>query len=123
MNPAHQAATCAGAPGPDASEPGETGAGATAEGPTVVSGCHHRYTRQAGSVESLGRETAFCLRVVLAREWLHRAKLTAVVGDGTGQALGRLRREELVAVAGGRVALSPAAVPTAVPETERERIL
>lgn len=72
---------------------------------------------------SLDRETAFCLRVVLASERVHRAELTAVVGDETERALGRLRREGLVTIDGDWVALSPAAVPTAVAETGRERIL
>jgi len=72
---------------------------------------------------ALDRETAFCLRVVLASEALCRAELAAVVGDDTELALGRLRREGLVVVDGDRVALSPAGVPTAVAETERERIL
>ncbi len=71
----------------------------------------------------LDRETAFCLRVVLASERAHRADLAAVVGDDTERALGRLRRNDLVTVDGDWVALSPAAVPTAVAETERERIL
>ncbi len=72
---------------------------------------------------ALDRETAFSLRVVLASERVHRAELAAVVGDGTERALGRLRRNDLVTVDGNWVSLSPAAVPTAVAETERERIL
>lgn len=72
---------------------------------------------------ALDREMAFCLRVVLASERVHRGELTAVVGDETERALGRLRRADLVTADGNWVSLSPAAVPTAVAETERERIL
>lgn len=72
---------------------------------------------------SLDRETAFCLRVVLAKERVSRAELAAVVGTDVERVLGRLRRAELVSEEGGVVALNPAALPTAVAETERERIL
>jgi hypothetical protein len=72
---------------------------------------------------TLDRETAFCLRVILASERVHRSDLTAVVGDNTERALGRLRRSDLVAVDGDWVSLLPAGVPTAVAETERELIL
>lgn len=72
---------------------------------------------------ALDRRTAFCLRVVLASERVHRTDLAAVVGDDAAQALGRLRRSDLVTVDGDWVSLSPAGVPTAVAETERELIL
>ena len=72
---------------------------------------------------SLGRETAFCLRVVLAKERVARSELEAVVGGDLERVLGRLRRAELVTVDDDTVALEPAAVPAAVAETERERVL
>jgi len=70
----------------------------------------------------LDRETAFCLRIVLAKERVDRARLTDIV-DGLDRVLGRLSRDGLVTVEDGIVELVPAAVPAAAATTERGRIL
>lgn len=77
----------------------------------------------AGADLTLDRDEAFCLRIVLAKESVSRAELAEIVGDGLDRVLGRLVRDELVTVEDDRVNLAPAAVPSVVAATERERIL
>lgn len=72
----------------------------------------------AGGDLDLDREEAFCLRILLGKERVERAELTRIV-DETERVLGRLRRDGVVSVADGVVELEPAAVPTAITETER----
>jgi hypothetical protein len=74
------------------------------------------------SDRDLDREEAFCLRIVLAKERVHRAQLAGIV-DGFDRVLGRLSRDGLVTVEDDIVELVPAAVPAAATATERERIL
>lgn len=74
------------------------------------------------SDRNLDREEAFCLRIVLAKERVDRAQLSAIV-DELDRVLGRLSRDGLVTVEDGIVELVPAAVPAAAAATERGRIL
>jgi len=75
-----------------------------------------------GTDLELDRDEAFCLRVVLAKERLPRSELDAVLDSNPDRVLARLRRAGVVSVADGEVRLDPAAVPTAVDSTDRERI-
>lgn len=72
----------------------------------------------AGTGLELDREEAFCLRILLLKERVERAELTRIVDD-TERVLGRLLRDGVVSTADGVVRLDPAAVPTAITETER----
>ena len=74
------------------------------------------------SDRDLDREEAFCLRLVLAKERVGRARLSGAI-DGLDRVLGRLARDGLVTVEDGVVELAPAAMPAAVAATERGRIL
>ena len=74
----------------------------------------------AGTDLALDREAAFCLRIVLSKERVERAELDRIV-DEPERLVGRLARAGLVRTAGETITLEPAAVPTAVSETERRR--
>lgn len=69
------------------------------------------------------REEAFCLRIILAKECVKQSELAEIIDDGLDRILGRLVREGLVMVEEDTVFLKPTAVPIAVSETERRRIL
>ena len=71
-----------------------------------------------GSDLEFDREEAFCLRILLSKERVERAELARTV-DGAGRVLGRLLREGVASAGDGVVRLDPAAVPTAVAESER----
>lgn len=77
----------------------------------------------AGDDLDLDRETAFGLRIVLAKERVRQSELAEVLGDACDRVLGRLDREGLVEVGDEYVGLRPEAVPTAHAATERGRIL
>ena len=72
----------------------------------------------SGSDLEFDREEAFCLRILLSKERVERAELARTV-DGAGRVLGRLLREGVASADDGVVRLDPAAVPTAVAESER----
>jgi len=72
----------------------------------------------AGDGIDLDRETAFCLRVLLSKERVARPEFDRLVDHAT-RALARLRRADVITVEDGIVRLAPAAVPTAVRETDR----
>ena len=71
-----------------------------------------------GSDLKFDREEAFCLRILLSKERVERAELARTV-DGAGRVLGRLLREGVASADDRVVRLDPAAVPTAVAESER----
>lgn len=72
----------------------------------------------SGTDLNLDREEAFCLRIVLLKERVRRAELARIVDD-TERVLGRLLRDDVLAVTDDVVRLEPTAVPSAVAETER----
>lgn len=72
---------------------------------------------------ALDREEALCLRIILAKECVEQSELAETIGHGPDRILGRLVREGLIMVREDIVSLNPMAVPTAVSETERRRIL
>lgn len=69
------------------------------------------------------RLETFCLRLVLAKEFISRGEIAEVLGEEVERVLGRLVRDELVRVNGKLVSLEPTAVPAVAAAVERGRIL